>query len=287
MKCDRVRELASEALDDVLTADQSERYHAHLEHCLGCRSFHADLKEALLTLHELPVLEVGDRFDAAVWSRIRTEEESVGFGERLRRAFSDLAERVRVTPPLWKWSPVGVAAAVALFVAVTSGPVPIAPEGAPEIAATSPPAEVPPVATSSPARAAGTIRSTPSATAPGGASPSEPASHLLASAGRDAPVAETSGSDDSEEIPEAIERFLQRAESRSLSLEGDPDRFRRSNYSYPLRRVPDPRSFSGAGSVPVSGPHPQPSSTVLSPSGRGPILPVAQPVAGRSQVVAF
>ena len=46
-------------------------------------------------------------------------------------------------------------------------------------------------------------------------------------------------------IPDAVEKYLQN--SLDLRLQTDSDRFRRSNYSYPLRRVQDP-SF-----VPVTG----------------------------------
>ncbi len=74
MNCDRARELASEALDGALPAEASLHLDQHLDACPPCRTFLAELRESLLLLEDLPIVEVGDEFNQAVWARIRAEE---------------------------------------------------------------------------------------------------------------------------------------------------------------------------------------------------------------------
>ncbi len=263
MNCDRARELVSEALDEALGSDLETRFHRHLVDCPSCRSHFSELKESLLLLDELPRVEVGDTFDAAVWSRIRAEEAPEGAWDALRVRLADLVESWRMTSSVWKWSPVGVAAMLALFVAISPGPLP----GPIETPTTS-------VATATDPTPSPTAVSTgrDESRSPG-------TSGLTGSGSHEALVAQASAADPGE-IPEAIERFLQMHESRELRLDGDPDRYRRSNYSYPLRRVPDPSNSGGVGSIPVVGPH----RPVTRP---GPILPVAHSVSDGATVIAF
>jgi hypothetical protein len=257
LKCERARELTSEALDDALTNDVAEDFHRHLDDCPPCRTFFAEMKESLLLLDELPILEVRDSFDDAVWARLRAERSPAPAWSGLRDRVVELIESIRLAPPVWKWSPVGVAAALLLFLGISSSTGPLAPAPG-RIADRSPTVESPTASpTSLPTRAAG------------GSS----AATVVAEV---SDVVDESAGD----IPEAIERFLERNESRELRLDADSDRYRRSNYRYPLRRVPDPSTFGGVGSVPVVGPtRPVPN--------RDPILPVAQPASEGAAVIAF
>ncbi len=280
MKCDRARELASEELDGALATDASGALERHLTDCPPCRTFFAELRESLLLLEDLPVLEVGDEFNAAVWARIRAEEapQSVWAGWRARLA--SFGEQFGMMTPAWKWSPVGVAAALVLFFALTSGPSPSGWNGAsdaPMASATEDAAAAVPMGPS-PAPVESTFRR--------GAPNAAEGPTLLATGSPASGGTAVTTDDEVGDIPEAIERFLQRSESRELLLEGGSDRYRQANYSYPLRRIPDPSRSGSVGSVPVSGqrffgprrPDPTP---------RGAILPVVQPVSAGAEVIAF
>ena len=66
-------------------------------------------------------------------------------------------------------------------------------------------------------------------------------------------------------MPEAVEVFLRSA--RDLRLQTDTDRFRRSKYSYPLRRVHTPSSVGRSVSstpLPVGHQPSEPEATVIS-----------------------
>jgi len=221
VKCERIREMVSDALDGVLAGSVADRFHAHLDTCPPCRTYYMELKESLLLLEELPTVEVGDDFDRAVWARIRAEEEP-------RPAFQSLGERLEMLrvrfsfgTGLLRWSPVAVAGAVLLGVAVTSGPsipVAVSPAGPETAAAPASDADLEPGASS--------VR-------PGG-TPEETA---LAS----------SGFEEQEYVsgmPRAVEHYLEAG--RDLRLE-TPGRYENANYSYPLRQFSDPAYRGGFG----------------------------------------
>jgi anti-sigma factor RsiW len=266
VNCERARELASEALDGVLTTDDDAAYERHLVECPPCRSFHAELKESLLVLGELPTIEVDDTFDADVWRRIRRSEAPADAWGALRAKAAEWAERFRVVAPAWRWSPVGVAAAVLLFFVVSN------PSGLRGVAGVAGGDAVGPRAD---------VASPAERVAPAG--PSELASASDSrSVSRNATAGEPVG-----DIPAAIERFLQAqdqaAPGRELNLEGDRESYRRSNYSYPLRRIPDPARVAIPGAVPVTGERP------LGPSPAWPGDDPGSPRApyGGSAVIAF
>ncbi len=272
MKCDRARKLVSHALDRALPAGESDEHHRHLEDCPPCRTFAAELKESLLLLEELPTIEVDERFNAAVWARIRRDDRAVSLAARLREGLAEVVDRLDLSGAALKWSPLAIAAALLLMFGIFSGPLPGDQE-------------------SSLADRRGDARIGDSAPPDEGRRPSDGlrAGEELASAGAgDFGTAGMTGVEGTVEegrpytlasdeetpggIPAAVERYLLR-NSRELRIDRDqdhdPERFRRANYSYPLRRVPDPSAFwSDFGIRPVTGGAPASASPpVLRPAG--------------------
>jgi hypothetical protein len=121
LKCERIRELVSDALDGALTGSVADRFHAHLDACPPCRTYHAELKESLLLLEELPAIEVGEEFDRAVWARIRREEEPASVVASLSERLEMLRVRFSFGTGLGRWTP-AVAAAALLVIAAMSTP---------------------------------------------------------------------------------------------------------------------------------------------------------------------
>jgi hypothetical protein len=229
-----VRELASEALDGRLARAEADAFQAHLASCLPCLTFCEELRESIALLDELPAVEVGDEFNEAVWARVGAEAEAAA-GRDVLRPFregrlAELWEDIRRGYGLWRWSPVGVAAAaVAAMFALAPEPGP----GGAFVAGGEAGAEDP-VAPS----AAVVAEAIPAA-----------ASELVTdyAAAEEEVVAE---------MPAAIEEFLRNAER--LRLRGEEERYRRSNYSYPLRRVSDSAILQVSGGA-ERGPQPVPT----------------------------
>ena len=200
MNCDQVRELVSDSLDGILAENIADRFDEHLKSCAPCRAFRAELQESLCFLEELPVVEVGGEFDEGVWRRIREMDRSPGPWQVWKERVASWA----AFDSFWKWSPVGVAAAILMMMVMSSGP------GGSEN------------------RSSGDVRGA-SVTGVGGGV-----------ATLDSGAVETGDSEEAEAgMPEAIEAYLVRS-ARDLRLQDDGERFRRSNYSYPLRRVQVP-----------------------------------------------
>jgi Putative zinc-finger len=240
VKCERIRELVSDAIDGVLAPGAADRFHAHLDRCPPCRTYYMELKESLLLLEELPTVEVGDDFDRGVWARIRSEEEprtlTAALGERLEM----LRVRFSFGTGLLRWSP-AVAAAVILLVVAMTAP---RPDGG--NASASDTARVAPSRTDTGVQVA-------EASNPEGPSSPRPGSPA------DLDAAEPSSGFQEQEyvsgMPRAVEQFLENG--RDLRLP-NPERYERSNYSYPLRQIPDPglsdfRSQGRASGLPWQG----------------------------------
>jgi anti-sigma factor RsiW len=206
VNCHRARELASEAVDGTLSADLAWGFRDHLGTCPPCRVFFAELKESLALLSELPTVGVGEGFDEAVWAKLAEQKARGG-----RRRWFTLPQVLGIGGAwsrTWRLAPLGAAAAVLSVFALTGKP--------PYPSLTGEAAE-------------------------DGAAQAERA--LLAGAEPqpvDAVVApvEEAGEEIVGEMPEAVEVFLRNG-ARDLRLEAT-DRLRRSNYSYPLRRVGEP-----------------------------------------------
>ncbi len=225
MNCERMRELSSEAVDGVLDGVRAASYLAHLDSCPPCRVFDSQLREAIAMLAELPEVDAREGFEEAVWSRIarETSAERGGLGRSvLRRMRARLGS---LAPEMGRgvgWSFAGVGAFVLVLALVSGDPAPrssvarVTPEPANEIAAD--------VAS----------RSTATRSASETASPS---------AGEDEFVAE---------MPEAVREYLQNA--KELRLPNGAEHYRRSNYSYPVRRLDDPSLFLTGESSSPSGP---------------------------------
>jgi hypothetical protein len=225
-----MRELSSEAIDGVLDRARAASYLAHLESCPPCRVFDAQLREAIAMLTELPEVDAREGFEDAVWSRIARESSAAERGLHRSLLGRMLAPWKRLAPDMGRgvgWSFAGVGAFVLVLALVSGDPAPrssvarVTAEPANEIAAD--------VATRSTAQQ----------------SASETAS---SSAGEDEFVAE---------MPEAVREYLQNA--KELRLPNGAEHYRRSNYSYPVRRLDDPSMFL----------------TGESPSPMGPLAPAA------------
>lgn len=234
MRCERVRELASEALDGRLAREEADAFQAHLASCLPCLAFCEELRESIALLDDLPTVEVGDEFNEAVWARVGAETEAAA-GRDLLRPFrvgrlAELWEDIRRGYGLWRWSPVGVAAAaVAAMFALAPEPGP----GGAFVAGEAAPEEI--VAEAGPEAA-------PAADGP-----------VVSELATDYAAAEE---EVVAEMPAAIKEFLRNAER--LRQSGEEERYRRSNYSYPLRRVSDSAILQVSGGA-ERGPRPVPT----------------------------
>lgn len=216
MKCTSVRELASDALDELLEPGVQRRFQAHLESCPSCVGFCSELRESLALLSDLPEIEAHPDFERRVLARLR-EEQPVGLRETLIARWTSFVERLSLGAAPWRLAPLGVAAAIIGVIAFSSGPLP---------------PEVTPVAESggSPAILASQV---PEA---GNGSPSDP---FVVNA------AEVEAEEFEASMPRAIEEFLRNAPELRLP---NPESYRDANYHYPMGRVRDP-----VGMVPVAG----------------------------------
>jgi len=219
VKCERVRHFVSDALDGVLGDHVADRFHRHLDDCPPCRAYYTELKESLLLLEELPVVDVDDSFDRAVWARIRREEEPVPLGTLLRERFEMLRVRFSFGTGLWRWAPAGVAALILLGVATSSGPARFG-QPAPDAMAQFPEESDVDLASLEP-----------------GASAPRPDADALTTVDEDGVEVAFEEEEFPSEMPHAIEAFLQSGQDLRLK---NTERYERSNYSYPLRRIQDP-----------------------------------------------
>jgi hypothetical protein len=212
-----VRELASDALDELLEPDVQRRFHAHLESCPACLGFFGELRDSLSLLAELPEIEASPDFERRVLARVR-EEEPVGVRERLVLQWEALVDRLSLGAAPWRLAPLGVAAAIVGVIAFSSGPMP---------------GELAPVAGSGPEGSAPVTSPVPGAVASVAEDP------FVVSA------AEVEPEEFEASMPRAIEEFLRNAPELRLP---NPESYRDANYRYPMGRVRDP-----VGMVPVTG----------------------------------
>jgi hypothetical protein len=239
LKCDRVKTLVHDLLDGALDRSAEGEVRGHLERCPPCRVFHDEMTQSIALLRELPSVDASNAFDDEVWRRVRALDAPAGVRAILRRRLADGWSRFCTFPAYARWTPALVTAGV-LMMMVAIAP---RPQSRAQVAAVEAPREIP---RESPAME---VASAPEVVE---SSDEHPAT-LIESA---APEEVYAG------IPEAVEAFLQNA--RDLRLEADRDRYRRSNYSYPLRHVHTPVGQSVRQTIPVSVRPSQPEVTVVS-----------------------
>lgn len=225
MNCDRVQDLLSEAIDGTLVPADARDFHAHLAACPPCRVAFGDVKESMALLGELPAVEVGDDFDETVWRRIRAEARPVGaagIGDRLR----GWLEAVQAGGGLMRWAPLGAAAAVLSWVAISSDPAQMV-------------------------RSSGSERDVATTDASDVAARDSAAREVADVVDPEfVPVEYSAG------MPNAIEQFLRSGEESRLS----PSKYRQSSYHYPIRPVRDPLIIPvSTGASPVITPDPRSS----------------------------
>jgi len=213
-----VHDLVSEAIDGTLAPADSDRFHAHLTACPRCRALFGDVKECLTLLAEQPTLEAREGFDERVWARIRAERSPRADGWRARIA--RWGESLVADGAWTRWAPIGAAAALLAWVAVSP---PGLPAGGAVAArdASAPPA------------AAGEVDVAAVAEEPADAEVDPDFEPVEYPAG----------------MPEAIQLLLEASEAAEQDLV-NPDRYRRSNWQYPIRPMHDPVS---GPIIPVSG----------------------------------
>jgi anti-sigma factor RsiW len=207
VKCDQVREWTSAALDGALTSNDSNSYFVHLQSCPPCRLHHEEMRAALALLTEVPSVEVSDTFEERVWTLIAEDRQA----REQRWALPSWLRSFGATPAWMGWSFAGVSAAVVALALVSSDPAPLA-----------------------------TIAHRANSTT----------EQVIASAPTTAPAPEKTAVDAEEEfvadMPEAIRVYLQQG-GQDLRLPDSAERYRRSNYTYPVRRVADPDPFRLTG----------------------------------------
>lgn len=224
MKCERIRELVSDALDGALTGSVADRFHAHLDACPPCRTYHAELKESLLLLEELPTVEVGDEFDRAVWARIRREEEPASVVASLSERLEMLRVRFSFGTGLWRWTPAVAAAALAVtLIGTQMAPFEKGAGNDGSLATVDPDSQRSPLAGTEVAvdvyRRGDSSEREDAAVAQRQVPVEEPASYMYG-------------------MPNAVANYVDSAE-RELRLV-NTETYERSNYNYPLRHIPDP-----------------------------------------------
>jgi hypothetical protein len=237
VKCERVREIASDALDGLLSPEDADAFHGHLAHCRACVFFYERMREAVALLDEVPDVDVRPGFNESVWARLAEEGEAApGVTGLLGSWRARLAVWRESLAPTWgaaQWSIAGVAAAVVAMVAISAEP------PSPFFADRSEEASRP--VTAEAVRAAeSTVAVAPVRTAPDVRR--EQVGALRGSVVRIRPrelasTFEEAADEVSADMPEAVEAFLRN--SRELRLTNEDDRYRRANYTYPLRRFPD------------------------------------------------
>jgi anti-sigma factor RsiW len=208
VNCDRVHDLLSEAIDGTLSPVDSQHFHAHLDACPPCRGLFGEVRDSLTLLAEYPTVEVRAGFDERVWARIRAERAARTTGWMARVAgWGDAL----VADGAWmRWVPLGAAAAVLAWVAVSTPSLP----------------------------GARVAEQVPSAAERGldVAAADEAADVDVASDPDFAPVEYPAG------MPEAIQLLLEASEQAERELSVNPERYRRSNWQYPIRPMQDPVS---------------------------------------------
>jgi hypothetical protein len=180
--------------------------------------FHEEMRQAVALLCDLPEVDARAGFEERVWSRIAVAQEEGARGAwGVRRTLDWIREWIAEAGarPGWvaTWSVAGVAASLAVLTLVSSEP---APSGSvARKSSTAPSAEV------------------------AGLSEAPDASSSISS-GASTAVSEMASSEDEfvAEMPEAVREYLDNA--KDLRLPGSAERYRRANYSYPIRRVEDP-----------------------------------------------
>jgi hypothetical protein len=226
VKCERVREIAADALDGLLSPEDADAFHGHLAHCRACVFFYERLREAVALLEELPEVEVQPDFNERVWARL-AEERAPAYG--IAETLSVWRERVaawwgNLTPAVAarRWSLAAVTAAVVAMLAISAEPpLPFLTDRAGEAA----PGTASQVVAAASAPQAGRPVSNVRRDHVVRVSPRTPAANVA----REEEV--------SADMPEAVEAFLRN--SRELRLTNGDDRYRRANYTYPLRRFPE------------------------------------------------
>ena len=230
MKCERIRELVSDALDGALTGSVADRFHAHLDACPPCRTYHAELKESLLLLEELPAIEVGDEFDRAVWARIRRDEEPSSVVASLSERLEMLRVRFSFGTGLWRWSPAAAAAALALVLFGTQMPPFEKSAGSgrePAYVASAPePVRTPLDGTAVRVVVADRMNRLDGEDGEDGGDDRDPAETVRV----DEPASYLSG------MPNAVANYVAGRDLRLTNTET----YERSNYNYPLRHIADP-----------------------------------------------
>ncbi|MFN8179415.1 MAG: zf-HC2 domain-containing protein [bacterium] len=228
MNCDKVQDLLSEAIDGALSPAEARDFDAHLADCPPCRALLGDLKESLAVLEELPSVEVGDDFDAAVWKRLRAERR-LASARTVRSRVRDWLSAFGLRGSL-RWVPLGAAAAVLGWVALSSAPDQM-------IRASMGTAEA--------SRVASVGSGTKSAE-----EAASPDIEALSHNPDFTPVEFSAG------MPRAVEQFL--SSDQDLT-----PRYRRSNYNYPFRPVRDPIVTVpvSTGGVAIESPNPTTTTT--------------------------
>lgn len=260
MNCERVQELVSEAIDGALAPADTRDFNAHLAACPPCRTVFGEVKESLALLGELPAVEVGADFDEAVWRRIRAEGRSapvLGVRARLRA----WREAVTAGGTMMRWAPLGAAAAVLSWVAVSSDPAQMAESALNAQASSGAQANSGAQASSGAQATRGQISSREISSIASASTAAEKLQRLATddfTAGGEGmetgpefmPVEYSAG------MPKAVEQFLQSDERLNQN------RYRQSSYHYPIRPVRDPLIVPvSTGVAPMAPPAPNSSST--------------------------
>jgi anti-sigma factor RsiW len=222
VNCDKVQDLLSGAIDGSLSPVEATDFHAHLEACPPCRLLLAETKESLELLAELPAVEPRAGFEDGVWALVRAEHGAGAErpGARLGRRLRDL-----VGAGDWmRWVPLGAAAGMLVGIAVA--PHPFGPAGSGVAALDA--AREPRAAEAMPA----------------------PDEEFASAATSEAAAAEFAPVEYPAGMPEPVEVMIGVSGEGAQELRLNPDRYRRTNWQYPIRPVRDPL---GSPVIPVSG----------------------------------
>jgi hypothetical protein len=209
-------------------------------------------------LEELPEAEVGPDFNERVWARLAAERAPgpglAGTLRALRERFAAWREGLTPAAAAGRWSLAGVAAAVVAMLAISAEPpLPFFAERAGEGETA--------VATNAGRDGGAEVAVAPSSPAPFAGRWSREVRHDRAARVPARADASARAQEEEEEVtaemPEAVEAFLRNA--RDLRLTNGDERYRRANYTYPLRRFPEVSPLLMVGEeapVPVVGARP-------------------------------
>jgi anti-sigma factor RsiW len=224
-----LQSLLSEAIDGTLSPAEARDFDAHVADCPPCRTLLGDVKESLALLEELPSVEVGSDFDAAVWKRLRAERR-LATARTIPARVRDWVGAFRPAASL-RWAPLGAAAAILAWVALSSDQIQMA------------------------RTAGGTAEASRVASVGSGAKVTEEAAspdiEALSHNPDFTPVEFSAG------MPRAVQQFI--SSDQDLT-----PRYRRSNYNYPFRPVRDPIVVPmpvSTGSTPIESPNPTTTET--------------------------